>query len=203
MAPSLLRRYSMKLLGVLASHGGSNLQAILDACAMGRINARVAVVISNNGNALALERARQAGVPVAVINGKTHPDDTLRDQALCGKFRSHGVEIIALAGYMKRLGSDTLNHYRGKILNVHPALLPKFGGQGMYGHYVHEAVLAAGEIETGATIHLVDEVYDHGAIVAQARVPVLKDDTAATIAARVLVAEHRLYVETLAAWCRQ
>jgi phosphoribosylglycinamide formyltransferase-1 len=107
------------------------------------------------------------------------------------------VELVILAGYMKKLGMKTLEHYRGRILNIHPSLLPKFGGQGRYGIHVHEAVLAAGERETGATVHLVEGEYDQGTILSQCRVPVYTGDTADTLAQRVLVQEHRLLVETL------
>jgi phosphoribosylglycinamide formyltransferase-1 len=109
----------------------------------------------------------------------------------------HGADTVILAGYMKRLGDITLKAYRGRILNIHPALLPKFGGKGMYGKRVHEAVLAAGEKVTGVTIHLIDENYDTGPIINQCRVPVLENDTADSLSQRVLTHEHRLYVETL------
>ena len=110
----------------------------------------------------------------------------------------HEVEVICLAGYMKKLGAEVLTAYEGRILNIHPALLPKFGGQGMYGMRVHEAVLAAGERESGATVHLVDEEYDHGQILAQEKVPVKAGDTPETLQKRVLAVEHRLYAVTLA-----
>lgn len=184
-------------LGFLASHNGSNMQAILDACKDGRLVARPAVVISNNSESGALARARQEGIPACHLSSHTHPGPGALDQAICAALTLHEVEIVCLAGYMKRLGPRTLAAYRGRVLNIHPALLPKFGGEGYYGQAVHQAVLAAGEKESGPTVHLVDEQYDHGPVLAQARVPVLPGDTPETLAARVLVQEHCLYAETL------
>ena len=184
-------------LGFLASHNGSNMQAILDACKTGRLDARGAVVISNNSESGALARARQEHIPAFHLSSHTHPGPGALDQAICAALTRHEVEAVCLAGYMKRLGPQTLAAYRGRVLNIHPALLPKFGGEGFYGRAVHQAVLAAGEKESGPTVHLVDEEYDHGPVLAQARVPVLEGDTPDTLAARVLEQEHRLYAETL------
>jgi len=184
-------------IALFASHGGSNAQAIMDACADGRLSATVAVVISNNSQSGALERARQAGVPSRHLSSKTYPQEEKLDRAVLDVLLEHEVGLIALAGYMKKLGPQTLAAFAGRIVNVHPSLLPKFGGPGMYGRHVHEAVLAAGERETGVTVHIVDAEYDEGPIVAQCRVPVLPGDTAETLAERVLRREHEFYVETL------
>ena len=183
-------------LGFLASHGGSNMQAILDACKAGRLDAVPCVVISNNSEAMALQRARREGIPAWHISGATHPGEA-EDREILRVLTAHGVDTVLLAGYMKKLGPATLGAYRGRILNIHPALLPKFGGQGMYGRRVHEAVLAAGETVTGVTVHLVDALYDHGRILAQHEVAVEPGDTPDSLAARVLVQEHRRYAETL------
>jgi phosphoribosylglycinamide formyltransferase 1 len=183
-------------LGFLASHGGSNMQAIIDACQTGKLDAAPCVVISNNSEAPALERARKAGIPGYHISGKTHPGE-VEDQAILRTLRAHDVDTVILAGYMKKLGPLTLQAFRGRILNIHPALLPKFGGRGMYGKRVHESVLRAGETVTGVTVHVVDELYDHGRILAQCEVPVLAGDTADSLAERVLRQEHQLYTETL------
>ncbi|HYB92189.1 MAG TPA: phosphoribosylglycinamide formyltransferase [Candidatus Binataceae bacterium] len=189
----------MKLrLGILASHGGTNAQAIIDACREGRLDAAVRVLISNNSDALALERARRAGIHAVHLSSQTHPDPDRLDEAILETLVSRDVNLVVLAGYMKRLGPATLSHFRGRILNIHPALLPKFGGQGMYGMRVHEAVIAAGERVSGVTIHVVDENYDTGPILAQRQVPVMPGDTAETLAERVLVVEHELYPQTLA-----
>jgi phosphoribosylglycinamide formyltransferase-1 len=184
-------------IGFLASHGGSNMQAIIDACKSGKLQALPAVVISNNSNSGAIARAKTEGVPYYYLSGKTHPGPGELDDAILDAFLLHSVDIVVLAGYMKKLGPKILTHFRGRILNVHPALLPKFGGEGMFGIHVHEAVIAAGEKESGVTIHFVDEQYDTGAILAQTRVPVMPDDTPETLAARVLEQEHILYAETL------
>jgi phosphoribosylglycinamide formyltransferase-1 len=184
-------------IGFLASHGGSNMQAIIDACKSGKLKATPAVVISNNSDSGAIARAKTEGVPHYYLSGKTHPGPGELDEAILDTFLRHAVDIVVLAGYMKKLGPKTLSHFRGRIVNVHPALLPKFGGEGMYGIHVHEAVIAAKEKESGVTIHFVDEQYDTGSILAQTRVPVKPDDTPETLAARVLEQEHILYAETL------
>lgn len=187
-------------LGFLASHGGSNMQAIIDACKSGRLDANPCVVISNNSHSMALQRARNEGIPYYHISTLTHPGPQ-EDEEILRNLRHHGVDTVILAGYMKKLGPVTLGAYRGRILNIHPALLPKFGGKDMYGKRVHEAVLAAGEKVTGVTIHLVDEHYDTGPILAQCQVPVLEGDTADSLAERVLKQEHVLYAETLQKIC--
>jgi len=188
-------------LGIIASHGGSNLQAIIDATQAGLLHAVPAVVISNNADSLALTRARNEGIPAYHLSTRTHPAPECLDEAILQALVTHTVDIVVLAGYMKKLGPKTLHHFNGRILNIHPALLPKHGGQGMYGRRVHEAVLAAGEQTTGVTIHLVTEEYDSGPIIAQCEVPVYAGDTVDTLAERVLQCEHTFLVETLQAIC--
>jgi len=168
---------------VLVSGGGTNLQVLLDALHDSPI-ARVARVISNRPDAGALERARRAGVPTTVLRDANDPAEL--QSALAG------AQLVVLAGYLKLVHSSVVARFRGRMINIHPALLPAFGGPGMYGHRVHEAVLASGAKESGATVHFVDEAFDRGAIIAQEKVPVQKGDTAETLAARVLEAEHRL-----------
>ena len=184
-------------LGFLASHGGTNVQAIVDACKRGDLNATPCVVISNNSRAGALERARREGIPSRHLSSRTHPVPEDLDRAILETLQEHGVSVVILAGYMKLLGPQTVSRYRGHVLNTHPALLPKFGGRGMYGMRVHEAVLASGERTTGVTIHQVDEEYDRGPIVAQRKVPVRDGDTPESLQERVLTSEHEIYVETL------
>lgn len=184
-------------IGVLASGGGTNLQAIMDAIAGGRLDAEIVLAVSNNSRSGAMKRARRAGIPAAHLSGATHPAPDTLDAAIAEALANRGAELVALAGYMKMLGPRTLARFRNRVLNVHPSLLPKFGGRGMYGERVHAAVLAAGERETGVTVHLADGEYDRGAIIAQSRVPVLPDDTPASLAARVLEREHVLYPQTL------
>jgi phosphoribosylglycinamide formyltransferase 1 len=170
---------------VAVSGRGTNLEALLRSLGPGA-PARVVLVLSNRADAPALERAAERGI--ATVTLRDHADGREWLSAL----ERHGVELLVLAGYVKLVPAEVVERYRGRILNVHPALLPAFGGQGMYGRRVHEAVLASGARESGATVHLVDEVYDRGAILGQARVPVLPGDDPETLAARVLEVEHRL-----------
>jgi phosphoribosylglycinamide formyltransferase-1 len=192
-------RAAMLRLGLLASHRGSNVEVIVEACRRGRIAAQPAVVISNNADAPVLQFAQRENIPALRIGGTEFADDAVRDERILASLREHAVDLVLLLGYLKLLGPRTTAAYRGRILNTHPALLPKYGGQGMFGEHVHRAVLAAGDRETGVTVHLVDEQYDHGAAVAQTRVPVLAGDSVESLAARVLAREHELLVETLAA----
>ena len=184
-------------IGFLASHNGSNMQAIINACNSGKLKTSPAVVISNNGSSGALSRAKQEGIPWYHISGKTHPDSGELDQAILDAMLEHKVDVIVLAGCMKKLGKRTLSRFAGHILNIHPALLPKFGGKGMYGRHVHEAVIGAGETESGVSIHIVDAEYDTGPVIAQAHVPVEPTDTAETLAERILQREHTFFPETL------
>lgn len=190
---------SNKLLniGFLASGRGSNMQAVIDACKNNHLKAKVCVVISNNSRAKVLQRAKLAQIPHYHLSAKTQPK-TLLDHEICNTLVKHKVELVILAGYMKKLGLRTIDEFKGKIINIHPALLPKFGGKGMYGENVHKAVLAAGEKETGITIHLVDKDYDTGTILAQCKVPISKNDTVESLTQRVLQREHSFLVETLA-----
>ncbi len=184
-------------LAVFASGGGTNFQAILEAIEAGRLPARVVVCVSDRPTAGALERAQRHGIPTAVLTPKDYPSPKAFGEALLEVLRAHDVELVALAGYLKKIPDNVVAAYRNRILNIHPSLLPAFGGAGMYGRRVHEAVLDYGVRWTGATVHLVDEEYDHGPIVLQEPVPVLPDDTPETLAARVLEVEHRLYPEAL------
>ena len=185
-------------LGVLASHEGTTLQGLLDACASGRIQGRVAVVVSNNSDAGALRRARHAGVEAVHLSSKTHEDPAGLDAAIRNVLIAADVDVVFLAGYMKKLGPLVLKAFEGRILNTHPALLPRFGGPGMYGDRVFEAVLEAGEAESGVSIHLVDADYDTGAIVRQCKVPVFRSDSVDALKERVRAREKEFVVETLA-----
>jgi phosphoribosylglycinamide formyltransferase 1 len=187
----------MLTLGLLASHRGSNVRAVVEACRDARLDARPGVVISNNANSGVLEFAAASQIPARRIGGPSFADDGVRDEAILEELRHHDVDLVLLLGYMKLLGPKTTAAYRGRILNTHPALLPRHGGKGMYGARVHAAVLAAGDVETGVTVHLVDEEYDHGEIVAQCRVRVESDDTVESLSARVLEREHAFLVDTL------
>jgi phosphoribosylglycinamide formyltransferase-1 len=177
-------------LGVLASGRGSNFVALLDAHARGDLPARTAVVISNNSRAGALEHARKAGIPAAHISSRTHEDV---GKAILDCLVEHDVSVVVLAGYMKLLDPRVLGRFEGRVVNIHPAPLPRFGGKGMYGMHVHEAVLAAGVETSGPTVHLATGAYDEGPTLGHTPVSVRPDDTPDTLAARVLEAEHDLY----------
>jgi phosphoribosylglycinamide formyltransferase 1 len=165
----------------------------------GRIPGRVSVVVSNNGDSGALAKARQAGVQAVHLSSRTHTDPATLDAAIRDVLIAAAVDVVFLASYMKKLGPIVLGTFQGRILNTHPALLPRFGGRGMYGDRVFEAVLEAGEVESGVSIHLVDPEYDTGPIVRQCRVPVFRDDSVADLKARVRAREKEFVVETLAA----
>lgn len=184
-------------IAVFASGGGSNLQALVDylAAAGESRAADVALVASDRPEAGALERARSSGIPAVVLRSARQPDGCEALAAL----RQHQVDFIALAGYLRLLPPEILAEYPSRVVNVHPALLPAFGGPGMYGDHVHRAVLLAGARVSGPTVHYVDEEYDRGAILAQWPVPVLADDSVQTLAARVLKVEHVLYPRVIRA----
>jgi phosphoribosylglycinamide formyltransferase-1 len=184
-------------LGFFASGRGTNMQAVVDACNSGMLAAKPVVVISNSSDSEALARARREKIPAYHFSSKTHSDSFQLDDTILAALQLHRTDLVILAGYLKRLGEKTLAAFQGRVINIHPALLPKHGGAGMYGAHVHQAVIEAGDRETGVTIHLVDREFDHGEILAQCRVPVMEGDTAETLAARVLVKEHTFLVETL------
>jgi phosphoribosylglycinamide formyltransferase-1 len=181
-------------LGVLISGRGSNLQSIIDAIAAGTVNASIAVVVSNRAEAGGLERARAAGVETAVLRTKDYPDRQSYDRALVGVLRSHEVGLVCLAGFMRLVGAPLLDAFPQRILNIHPSLLPSFPGL-----HAQAQALAHGVLVSGATVHLVDADLDAGPIIAQAAVPVLPGDSEETLAARILVEEHRLYPAAIAA----
>jgi len=168
---------------VLVSGGGTNLQALLDALHDSPI-ARVTRVISNRPDAGALARARRAGVTTTVLRDPSDPAEVLAALA--------DAQLVVLAGYLKLVHASVVARFKGRMINIHPALLPDFGGPGMYGQRVHEAVLASGAKESGATVHFVDEAFDRGEIIAQEKVRIEPGDTPDTLAERVLEAEHRL-----------
>ena len=183
-------------LAVLASHEGTTLQAVIDACNDGALDAEVAIVISNNSSSGALRRAESANIQTSHISGNTHPGE-LEDQTLLATLKQAKTDYVLLLGYMKKLGELTLSHFQGRILNTHPSLLPKFGGHGFFGRKVHEAVIEAKETVTGATIHLVDAEYDTGPLLSQVRVPVKPSDSVDSLEQRVKHAEQKLLINTL------
>jgi phosphoribosylglycinamide formyltransferase 1 len=184
-------------LAVFASGSGSNFQAIIDAAEQGSLPAELALCLSNKETAGALERARQHGIATAVLSPESFLEEAQYAATLLDVLERHGVNFVALAGFMKRIPPAVVSAFHHRMTNIHPALLPAFGGHGMYGIRVHRAVLEYGARWTGVTVHLVDEDYDTGPIVLQQPVPVQQDDSPETLAARVLEAEHRLYPEAL------
>lgn len=187
-------------LAVLASGGGSNLQALIDRFHRDPATApaRVELVVGSRAGIGALARAEREGVPHVALDAREIGADAFRDRLL-DALDEHGIGLVVLAGWLTLLPAEVVARYTGRMINVHPALLPAFGGHGMYGMRVHRAVIEAGVRVSGATVHLVDERYDEGAILAQWPVPVLPGDTAETLAARVLAVEHRILPLTVAA----
>lgn len=181
-------------IAVLVSGGGTNLQSIIDAIKQKQINAKIELIISSSRNAYALERAKDNRIPSFVISKKdfANPSDEI-----CNILINHNIDLVVLAGYLGILHGKILQRFKNKIINIHPALLPKFGGPGMYGIHVHEAVLLAHEKESGCTVHYVDDEVDGGKIILQKRVPVLPDDTPDSLAKRVLTQEHICLVEAI------
>ena len=202
---------------VLVSGGGTNLQTLIDYEAEHKVECpyEIVVVISDHRDAFALERAQKAGIPTAItspfsVMGKDVAQNATRDEkrlavsnAMLEHCQNYGAQIIVEAGCLTVLSGDILKNYANKIINLHPALLPKFGGVGMWGHHVHEAVLAAGETESGCTVHLVNEVCDGGEILLQKKVPVLPDDTPETLYARIAPKEHEALLEGLLLICNR
>jgi phosphoribosylglycinamide formyltransferase-1 len=194
----MLRPHPSRRIAVLASHAGTVLQAIIDACESGRLDASVCLIVSNNSGSGALLRAERHHIPALHLSGQTHADPAVLDRVLTDALRAAQPDLVFLAGYMKKLGPETLAAFRGRLLNTHPALLPKFGGRGMYGALVHRAVLAARESVSGVSVHLVEAEYDTGPVVAQCQVQVLEGDTPESLAERVQARERLFVVETLA-----
>ncbi|HTX19596.1 MAG TPA: phosphoribosylglycinamide formyltransferase [Bacteroidota bacterium] len=182
----------MLSIAVFASGRGSNFQALAEAVARRNIDARIVLLICNNSDAGAFSVARSFQIPALHLSQKQFPTQDHFAESILANLDSHGVDFIVLAGYMKKLDPRIIRRYRNRILNVHPALLPAFGGAGMYGHHVHEAVIAHHAPVSGATVHIVDEEFDNGPIVLQESIPVDATDTPESLAAKVLTIEHRL-----------
>jgi phosphoribosylglycinamide formyltransferase-1 len=186
-------------IGVLISGGGSNLQAIIDACEKGILKdiAQVSLVISNKPDAYGLERAKKHNIEAVYIDNKKFPDNPAYCSRLVIEFMERNIDIVCLAGFLLKIEPNFIRAFSKNILNIHPALLPKFGGKGMYGHFVHEAVVEAKEKESGATVHFVDDEYDHGKTILQRKVQVLENDTPFSLAQKVLAVEHEIYPEAI------
>lgn len=187
-----------KRIAILASGGGSNAEALLRAMQEPSYPAIPVLIFTNDPMAGVLEKATRYGVPSVILDHKTFASREAYDAAVVTAVQLMKPDLIALAGYMRILTPVFLQAFKGRVLNIHPSLLPKHGGPGMYGHHVHEAVIKAGDTESGPTVHWVTQEVDGGAVILQERVPVLPGDTPETLAARVLDAEHRAYPKALA-----
>lgn len=184
-------------IAVFASHNGSDLQAIIDGCKNKKIKANVSVVISNNENSIALKRAEQENIQNYHLSLSSLGNEDIFASKILEVLKLYEIDIIFLAGYMKLLPSSILEVYKNRVFNIHPNLLPKYGGKGMYGIKVHKAVIDAKEKETGITIHRVNSEYDSGDIIAQTKINVLDTDTPESLANRVLEREHEFLVEII------
>ncbi len=184
-------------IAVFAPGGGSNLQALIDAVEAGVIDAEIAVVVSNRKEAYSLERARKHKIEALYVTPVDCRDGSEYFRKLSSEMAERKIGLICLAGFLLRLQPEFIREYKGRIMNIHPALLPGFGGKGMYGHHVHEAVIKSGVKQSGCTVHFVDEEYDHGPIIIQKVVDVHVDDTPETLAGRVLEQEHKAYPEAV------
>lgn len=182
-------------LGFLASKNGSSLRAVVAAIEAGQLDAGALLVVSNNRKAAALEFAAEHSVETLVIPTQADPDAA--DARLCAALEAAGVELVVLSGYLRHLGPRVLTRYRNRVINIHPGPLPDFGGEGMYGRRVHEAVIAAGVAESGIVIHAVDEIYDNGPVIARKAIPISPGETAESLEAKVTAAEPGFYVEVL------
>ena len=188
-------------IAVLCSGGGSNLQAIIDSVEAGRIDGEIVLVLANASKAYALERAKNHGIPCEFVSKKQAGSSEAFNDILLEKLQQAKADLVVLAGYLPIVGAQIVRAFPHRIINIHPALIPSFCGVGMYGHYVHEAVLAYGAKISGATTHFVDEQVDHGGVIMQGSVPVLEGDTADTLAARVLTVEHQILPESVRLFC--
>lgn len=184
-------------IAVLASGAGTTLQAVIDACEAGTLNGTVVVVISNNSGSGARARAARHGIPFAHLSTVTHPDAASLDAAIRDVLAESRPDVVLLAGYMKKLGPETLARFDGRVINTHPSLLPKHGGQGMYGRRVHAAVVAAGDSHSGISVHLVDGDYDTGRVLAQRMVEVRPGDDADSLGARIQSHERPFLIDVL------
>jgi phosphoribosylglycinamide formyltransferase 1 len=184
---------------VFASGGGSNFQALIDRTEAGDLHCRLSLCVGNNSGATAFERAKKHGIPTSHIGPSHFPSEQAYADALLAVLKEYNIDIIALAGYMKKIPHAVIAAYPHKIVNIHPGLLPAFGGKGLYGEKVHQAVLDSGAKISGITIHFVDEEYDHGPIIFQESVHVLDSDDSHTLAERVLKLEHASYWRVLEA----
>ena len=192
----------MKNIAVFASGSGSDMQSVIDACESGQINGKVVAVIASRPGIFALERAAKHNIPSKVFSVKEYGSPEAKDGAIVEYLKSMGIDLIVLAGYLSIVSKPLLDVYEGRIINIHPSLIPRHCGKGMYGLHVHESVLASGDKVSGCTVHFVDSGTDTGKIIRQVTVPVEEGDTPETLQARVLVQEHQLLPQVVAELCK-
>jgi phosphoribosylglycinamide formyltransferase-1 len=192
--------HSKTKIAVFISGSGSNLQVLIDACRNGDIDAEIVCVVSNKPEVKCLDRAAKAGIDTVVVSHRQYDEREAFDQALLKAIAPYQADLICLAGFMRILTPGFVSQWEGRMLNTHPALLPKHGGEGMYGEHVHRAVLDAKDAESGVSVHYVIPEVDQGPVILQRRVSVLKDDTPDTLAARVLEQEHIAYPQAVKIW---
>ncbi|MDR1511219.1 MAG: phosphoribosylglycinamide formyltransferase [Endomicrobium sp.] len=198
-AKEVLSLYDVKCLGVLVSGSGANLQSIIDSTNDGILKgfAKVVLVVSNNPNAYALERAKKGNIKSVCVERRNFEDEESFNDVIFSELQNMKVDVVCLAGYLRLIGQKIVENYRNKILNIHPALLPKFGGKGMYGYHIHEAVVKSRDMISGATVHLVDENYDTGKIVIQKKIRIFSNYTPQDVAEKVSNIEHKIYPEAI------
>ena len=192
----------MKNIAVIASGSGSDMQSVIDACESGQINGKVVAVIASRPGIFALERAAKHNIPSKVFSVKEYGSPEAKDGAIVEYLKPMGIDLIVLAGYLSIVSKPLLDVYEGRIINIHPSLIPRHCGKGMYGLHVHESVLASGDKVSGCTVHFVDSGTDTGKIIRQVTVPVEEGDTPETLQARVLVQEHKLLPQVVAELCK-
>lgn len=192
----------MKNIAVFASGSGSDMQSVIDACESGQINGKVVAVIASRPGIFALERAAKHNIPSKVFSVKEYGSPEVKDAAIVEYLKPMGIDLIVLAGYLSIVSKPLLDVYEGRIINIHPSLIPRHCGKGMYGLHVHESVLASGDKVSGCTVHFVDSGTDTGKIIRQVTVPVEEGDTPETLQARVLVQEHKLLPQVVAELCK-
>ena len=191
----------MKHIAIFASGRGSNFIAIYKKTITGYIPAEISLVVSNNPTCGAIDFARNNAIPTFIFNKTKYPDTNIQNVMLAQILLKSEIDLICLAGYMKMIPENIVVKYKNRILNIHPSLLPDFGGKGFYGMKVHEAVIQSNAIESGVTVHFVDDKYDHGPIIIQEKVKVAADDTANVLANKVLILEHNVYPKVVKAFC--
>jgi phosphoribosylglycinamide formyltransferase-1 len=186
-----------KVVSFLASHGGTAVKHVIAAIDSGELIAECGIVITNNRDSEIYRWCLENGIRVVHISGNTHPDEARKDEAIAASLSEVGTSIIVLSGYMKKIGTNTLEEYSSRILNIHPSLLPRHGGKGLYGDRVHESVIRSGDNISGATVHFINEEYDEGPVIAQLEVKVESNETVESLKKKVQAIEGSLYIEAI------